>query len=184
MQAMTFPVLLVENPSSISIWPLLSTVEAQVGVQPFNIPGQCYFQFWPLLWYSNIHSCYNTFNHEFVLHILLYLFVISCVQILYSQLSLRLPRENSALPLVSLSHQNCVKYIADILLCLTSLLEYNCFTMVCQFLFSNKVNQLYIYMSPYLFPLAPPSLPPSLSHHSRWSQSIKLISLGYAAASY
>ena len=28
---------------------------------------------------------------------------------------------------------------------LTSLLEYNCFTMVCQFLLYNKVNQLYIY---------------------------------------
>ena len=27
---------------------------------------------------------------------------------------------------------------------LTSLLEYNCFTMVCQFLLYNKVNQLYI----------------------------------------
>ena len=29
---------------------------------------------------------------------------------------------------------------------LTSLLEYNCFTMVCSFLLYNKVNQLYIYM--------------------------------------
>ena len=28
---------------------------------------------------------------------------------------------------------------------LTSLLEYNCFTVVCQFLLYNKVNQLYIY---------------------------------------
>ena len=27
---------------------------------------------------------------------------------------------------------------------LTSLLEYDCFTMVCQFLLYNKVNQLYI----------------------------------------
>ena len=27
-------------------------------------------------------------------------------------------------------------------------------------------------MSPYLFPLATPSLPPSISHPSRWSQSI------------
>ena len=30
-------------------------------------------------------------------------------------------------------------------------------------------------MSPYLFPLASPSLPPSLSHPSRWSQSTKLM---------
>ena len=39
-------------------------------------------------------------------------------------------------------------------------------------------------MSPCLLPLASPSLPPSLSHHSRWSQSTKLISLCYAAASH
>ena len=38
-------------------------------------------------------------------------------------------------------------------------------------------------MSPYLFPLAYPSLPPSLSHPSRWSQSTELISLCYAVAS-
>ena len=31
---------------------------------------------------------------------------------------------------------------------LTSLLEYNCFTMVCQFLLYNKENQLYIYIYP------------------------------------
>ena len=36
----------------------------------------------------------------------------------------------------------------------------------------------------YLFPLAPPSLPPSLSHPSRWSQSTELISLYYGAASH
>ena len=29
-------------------------------------------------------------------------------------------------------------------------------------------------MFPYLFPLASPSLPPSLSHPSRWSQSTEL----------
>ena len=33
---------------------------------------------------------------------------------------------------------------------LTSLLEYNCFTMVCQFLLYNKVNQLYIYIYPHI----------------------------------
>ena len=36
-------------------------------------------------------------------------------------------------------------------------------------------------MFPYLFPLASPSLPPSLSHPSRWSQSTELISLCYTA---
>ena len=44
---------------------------------------------------------------------------------------------------------------------LTSLLEYNCFTMVCQFLLYNKVNQLYIYIYPYISSLLhlPPTLP-------------------------
>ena len=32
---------------------------------------------------------------------------------------------------------------------LTSLLEYNCSTIVCQFLLYNKVNQLYIYIYPH-----------------------------------
>ena len=45
---------------------------------------------------------------------------------------------------------------------LTSLLEYNCFTMVYQFLLYNKVNQLYIYICPHISPLLhlPPSYPP------------------------
>ena len=66
---------------------------------------------------------------------------------------------------------------------LTSLLEYNCFTMVCQFLLYNKVNQLYIYIYPHISSLLrlPPTLP---SHPSRWSQSTELISLCYAAASH
>ena len=62
---------------------------------------------------------------------------------------------------------------------LTSLLEYNCFTMLCQFLLYNKVKQLYVYIYPYI-----PSPSPSLSHPSRWSQSTQLISLCYAAASH
>ena len=33
---------------------------------------------------------------------------------------------------------------------LTSLLECNCFTMVCQFLLYNKVNQLHIYIYPHI----------------------------------
>ena len=33
---------------------------------------------------------------------------------------------------------------------LTSLLEYNCFIIFCQFLLYNKVNQLYIYIHPHI----------------------------------
>ena len=65
---------------------------------------------------------------------------------------------------------------------LISLLEYNCFTTVCQFLLYNKLSQLYVYI---YIPISPPpcvSLPPSLSHPSRWSQSTELISLCYAVA--
>ena len=66
---------------------------------------------------------------------------------------------------------------------LTSLLEYNCFTMVCQFLLYNKVNQLYIYIQPHISSLL--RLPPIiLSHPPRQSQSTKLLSLCYAAASH
>ena len=67
---------------------------------------------------------------------------------------------------------------------LTSLLEYNCSTMVCQFLLYNKVNQPYIYIYPHISSLLclPPTLP--LSHPSRWSQRTELISLCYAAASH
>ena len=44
---------------------------------------------------------------------------------------------------------------------LTSLLEYNCFTMVCYFLLYNKVNQLYVYVYPHISFLLhlPPTLP-------------------------
>ena len=46
---------------------------------------------------------------------------------------------------------------------LTFLLEYNCFTTVCQFLLYNKVNQLYIYIYPHISSLfrLPPSHPPN-----------------------
>ena len=47
----------------------------------------------------------------------------------------------------------------------TSLLEYKCFTMLCQFLLYNKVNQLYVYIYPHIPSLLrlPPTLPtPSL----------------------
>ena len=66
---------------------------------------------------------------------------------------------------------------------LTSLLEYNCFTMVCQFPLYNKVNQLYIQIYPNISSLL--SLPPTpASYPSRWTQSMELISLCYAAASH
>ena len=40
----------------------------------------------------------------------------------------------------------------------TSSLEYNYFTMLCQFLLYNKVNQLYVYIYPHIpFSLEPPS---------------------------
>ena len=44
---------------------------------------------------------------------------------------------------------------------LTPLLEYNCFTMLCQFLLYNKVNQLYVYLYPHIPSLLhfPPTLP-------------------------
>ena len=66
---------------------------------------------------------------------------------------------------------------------LTSLLEYNCFKWCVSFCFiTNLISYTYTYI-----PICPPScvsLPPSLSHPSRWSQSTKLISLCYAAASH
>ena len=52
-----------------------------------------------------------------------------------------------------------------IYLFIASLLEYNCFTMVCQFLLYNKVSQLYIYIYRHISSLLhlPPTLPiPSL----------------------
>ena len=51
--------------------------------------------------------------------------------------------------------------------------------MLCQFLLYHRVNHLYAYIYRHI-----PSLPPSLSHPSRWSQSTELISLCYAAASH
>ena len=46
---------------------------------------------------------------------------------------------------------------------LTSLLEYNCFTLLCSFLLHNKVNQLYVYIYPHISSLLhlPPSHPPN-----------------------
>ena len=62
------------------------------------------------------------------------------------------------------SQDICYKLLGRLVLFLflTSLLEYNCFTMVCQFLLQNKVNQLYIYIYPHISSLLhfPPSHPP------------------------
>ena len=49
---------------------------------------------------------------------------------------------------------------------LTSLLEYNCFTMVCQFLLYNKANQLYVHIYPCISSLL--RLPPTLSIPPLW----------------
>ena len=67
----------------------------------------------------------------------------------------------------SLKQRLCLKYSITLNLSffckifLTSLLEYNCFTMVCQFLLYNKVNQLYIYICSRILPSCI-SLPPAL----------------------
>ena len=62
------------------------------------------------------------------------------------------------LALLNLGHESIYLFIY---LFLTSLLEYNCFTMVCQFVLYNKVNQLYIYIYPHISSLfhLPPTLP-------------------------
>ena len=50
----------------------------------------------------------------------------------------------------TISFFNFILFYLFIFYFLTSLLEYNCFTMVCQFLLYNKVNQLYIYIYPHI----------------------------------
>ena len=49
---------------------------------------------------------------------------------------------------------------------LTSLLEYNCFTMLCLFLLYNKVNQPYAYIYPHIPSLL--RLPPTLHTPPHW----------------
>ena len=66
-----------------------------------------------------------------------------------------------------------------VLFFLTSLLEYNCFIMLCQFLLYSKVNQLYV----YIYPISHPScisLPPFLSHTSKWSQQIHIVFITFS----
>ena len=52
-------------------------------------------------------------------------------------------------------------HLLSIFFFLTSLLEYNSFTVVCSFLLYNKVNQLYMYIYPHIPSLShlPPTLP-------------------------
>ena len=61
--------------------------------------------------------------------------------------------------LVCLNH--CSFYVSFFFSFLTSLLEYNCFTMLHQFLLYNKVNQLYVYIYPHIPSLLglPPIIP-------------------------
>ena len=61
-------------------------------------------------------------------------------------------------------------------------MEYKCFTILFQFLLHNKANQPYAYTCPHIPSFL--SLPSSLSHPSRSSQSTEPISLCYAAASH
>ena len=61
-------------------------------------------------------------------------------------------------------------------------LEYSCFTMFCQFLLYNRVNQLYVHIYP--LPLGPPSPHHPPSHPSRSSQSTELSSLCYTAGTH
>ena len=62
-------------------------------------------------------------------------------------------------------------------------LVYNCFTMLCEFLLYNEVNQLYVYIYPHPPPLGPFSYsahPTPLGHH----RTHKLSSLCYIAGSH
>ena len=75
-----------------------------------------------------------------------------------------------------------ISYHISILFFLRLLLGYSCFIMFYQFLLYNNVNHIYdLYIYSFLlnFPPAPPP-----SHSSRPSQSTKLSSLCYTAASH
>ena len=64
-----------------------------------------------------------------------------------------------------------------------TLLEYNCFTLLCQFLLHKQSESaVRMHITPYPFPLVSPSHPPYPT--ALWSKSTELISLCYAAASH
>ena len=78
--------------------------------------------------------------------------------------------------LINLFFLMVVFLLLFLLFFLTSLLEYNCFTMVCYFLLYNKVNQLYIYICPHIssllhLPPSHPSFPTTLHSHKALSWS-------------
>ena len=69
----------------------------------------------------------------------------------------------------------------------TSLLEYNCFTVVCQFLLYNKVNQLYIYIYPHISSLLhlPPILPiPPLQTVTKHKADLPVLCSSFPLAVY
>ena len=70
---------------------------------------------------------------------------------------------------------------------ITSLSQYNCFTMVCQFLLYNKVNQLYIYIYHHISSLLclPPTLPiPSLQVVTKHRVDLPVLCSCFPLASY
>ena len=70
----------------------------------------------------------------------------------------------------------CKSMYQNLTLCFIFLLEYNCFTLLHQFLLYNEVNQLYEYIYIYIYPLLDFPLPPySPSPPSRSLQSTELL---------
>ena len=70
---------------------------------------------------------------------------------------------------------------------LTSLLEHNCFTMVCQFLLYNIVNRLYIYIYPCISSLLcpPPTFPiPPLYGVTKHQVDLPVLCDGFPLAIY
>ena len=69
----------------------------------------------------------------------------------------------------------------------TSLLEYNCFTLLCQFLLHNKVNQLYVYVYPHITSLLrlPPTLPiPPLQVITKHRADLPVLCSSFPLANY
>ena len=120
-----------------------------------------------------ISLCYTAASHQLsILHLVVY--VCRCYSLTLSQLTLPPPRVlksilyvcvfipvlplGSSEPFFFSSRRRHTRSLCDwssdvcssdlIFIFLTSLLEYTCFTMLCQFLLYNKVNQLYVYIYP------------------------------------
>ena len=53
-------------------------------------------------------------------------------------------------------------------------LEYNCFTMFCKFLLYNKVNQLYVHISPSSWASLPPPSQSARSSQEHWAELLVL----------